>query len=100
MIDLSTLSPETLTARGAYSTVRAAHEDLKRDLQVRCGEVMAVPAKILKCGQSDSADVVDEAVEHLNSLRLLVDLLANELTAIRSLALQRAELKVVAWSKS
>lgn len=99
MIDLSTLSPEILTARGAYSTVRGAHEDAKKDLQMRCGELMSLPAKILKCGQGDGAAEIDEAQNHLNAMRLLIDLMEGQLGEIKSLALQRAELKKEAWSK-
>lgn len=99
MLDLSAITPEVLNARGAYSTVRAAHEDAKKALQMRCGELMALPAKILKCGQEDNAGSVDAAIEHLNAMLLLIDCMNGELTEMKSLAMQRAELKTAAWSK-
>lgn len=99
MLDLSALSPEVLTARGCYSTVRAAHEDAKKELQMRCGELMSLPARILKHGTSDEPGAIDEAMNHIAELRLQLDCTEKQLQDMRSLAEQRAELKVKAWAK-
>lgn len=97
MIELA--DQELMICRGKYSTIRAQHEDAKKELQVRCGEFMSLSGRILKHGQSDEPGAIDEAMNHLAELRLQLDCTEKQLQAMRSLAEQRAELKVKAWSK-
>lgn len=99
MFDLSTLSAEVRLARGDYATVRATHEDAKKRLQIRCGELMAAPSKLLKHGQSDAAADVQQAAQELASMRVLIGVVEQELAELESLAKQRAELKGKAWPK-
>jgi hypothetical protein len=99
MFDLSTLSPEVLNARGAYSTVRAAHEDEIKELQVMCGGLASLASQILRAAQKD-ADAPSAPVEALiaNALGLLQEI--DECTKkVDSLAKQKAELKPLAWGK-
>jgi hypothetical protein len=99
MIDLSTIDPEVLHARGCYSTVRSAHEDSKHVLQKECGDGMSLFGKILKHGTSDDPMEINESLTHLNGVLLMVDRLQSQLREMRSLAEQRAELKTKAWAK-
>jgi hypothetical protein len=100
MIDLSTISPDVLNARGCYSTVRAEHEDAKHVLQKQCGDGMSLLGKILKCGTSDDpADIID-AIKRLTDLHLICHAMRDHLEQMGSLAEQRIDLKVKAWSKS
>lgn len=100
MIDLSTLSPEVMLARGQYSTVRSAHEDEKKRLQILCGSLSAKASNILRHLQPD----YDKHVEGdltlgmlLTECRSLVDQIEQCGAEIESLAKQRADLKPLAW---
>jgi hypothetical protein len=97
MIDLSTIDPEVLHARGCYSTVRSAHEDSKHALQKQCGDGMSLLGKILKCGTSNDPDDIRDALNHLTDLLLMGNELHSQLGGMHSLAEQRAELKQKAW---
>ena len=99
MIDLTTLSAEVRLARGDYSTVRAAHEDSKKDLQKLCGQLSAVAAQILRKMQPDN-DEIPESVESLiESGRSTLNMMEACTARIESLAKQKAELKQAAWGK-
>jgi len=99
MIDLSTLSTEVLTARGAYSTVRAAHEDSKKELQILCGQLSAAAAHILRRMQPDNDDVPESIESLLASARNTMVSIEACTQRIESLARQRMELKQAAWGK-
>ncbi|HEV2612504.1 MAG TPA: hypothetical protein VGU61_19740 [Noviherbaspirillum sp.] len=99
MLDLSAIPEEIRLARGEYATVRGAHEDAKQRLQAVCGEVMAAAPRILKFGQMDSPNDVQEAFNQLEYLRVVSARIESRLEEIQSLAVQRAALKVKAWSK-
>lgn len=99
MIDLTKIDDDTLMARGAYSTVRAAHEDDKKTLSVLCGELASTAMKVLRQMQPEG-DTVPQPVDVLMaSGRATMD--AIELTAGRIVALaqQKHDLKVAAWGK-
>lgn len=99
MLNLTDLSEETLINRGKYSSVRAAHEDAKKSLQMLCGDLASTATKILRRMQPDN-DAIPESVDELlaaarNTL-VLMEACVNE---IESLARQRAELKPLAWPR-
>jgi hypothetical protein len=99
MIDLSTIQEDVLHARGAYSTVRAAHEDAKKSLQMLCGQLSSTAANILRRMQPDNDEVpesVESLIEGAKGLLILIEACAAE---IESLAKQKAELKQKAWGK-
>lgn len=101
MIDINAISPTTLQHRGAYSTVRGAHEDAKRDLQILCGKLSATSAQILRKMQPDNDAAPDTIAiaDLLAACRLTVDEIEKAAAQIESLAAQRAELKPLAWPK-
>lgn len=101
MLDLSKLDQATLLARGQYATVRSAHEDQKKSLQVLCGGLSAISVQVLRAMQPDndaSADMAHVAALLANG-RAAVDNIAACTERIASLAEQRAALKPVAWPK-
>jgi len=99
MIDLSTLSQEMLIARGSYATVRSAHEDSKKQLQIHCGQLGSVAAQVLRAMQPDNdgepADIDGLLAAGHNALNLM-EMISMQ---IQSLAAQRAELKPIAWPR-
>lgn len=99
MIDLSAISPEVLNARGAYSTVRAAHEDAKKSLQMLCGQLSSAASQILRRMQPDNDDVPESVETLIAGARNTLVLMEACTAEIESLARQRAELKIVAWSR-
>lgn len=99
MIDLSTLPAEVLNARGAYSTVRAAHEDEKKSLQMLCGRLSSVAAQVLRKMQPDNDEVPDSVESLIASGMETLEMMEQCSARIESLAKQRAELKAAAWSK-
>lgn len=100
MIDLSKIDDATLMARGMYSTVRAAHEDEKKALQLLCGALASTATKILRRMQPDNDEVPESVDELLAAARAGLDLIDATVTRIASLAQQRAEVKKEAWSRS
>lgn len=99
MLDLSTIPAEVLNARGAYSTVRAAHEDEKKALQMLCGRLSSIAAQVLRTMQPDNDDVPDSVETLIASGRETLQMMEQCAGRIESLAKQRQELKVTAWSK-
>lgn len=101
MIDLAIISEEVLRHRGAYSTVRAAHEDAKKELQILCGKLSTFAAQILRKMQPDNDVAPDEVAiaELLAGCRSTVYDIEQATTRIESLARQRAELKPLAWPR-
>lgn len=99
MIDLSTIDPVTLENRGAYSTVRSAHEDAKKLLQMLCGQLASTATKVLRRMQPDN-DAVPESVDALLAeARNTITLMEACVTDIESLSAQRASLRPLAWPK-
>lgn len=99
MIDLTTIDTVTLENRGAYSTVRAAHEDAKKSLQMLCGELAATATKVLRRMQPDNDDVPEKVDDLLTSARNTITMMEACVAQIESLAVQRAALKPLAWGK-
>jgi hypothetical protein len=100
-MNLDTLPPELLLARGQYATVRSAHEDEKKRLQVLCGGLGATAAQILRAMQPDHDAIPDaQAVDGLlAACRKAVDDIDACCASIDVLAAQRAALKPAAWPK-
>lgn len=99
MIALDTIPDEVLRARGCYSTVRSAHEDEKKELQKLCSQLQAVSAQILRKMQPDDDGIPDSVGSLIDSARATLNLMERCAGRIESLAKQRAELKVAAWTK-
>ena len=99
MIDLTKIDDETLLARGAYSTVRAALEDEKKNLQILTGELTSTATKILRQMQPEGDVVPQPADVLLAAGRATLD--AIELTAGRiiGLAQQKHDLRAQAWGR-
>lgn len=99
MIDLDQIDPSLLANRGAYSTVRAAHEDEMKSLQILCGQLSSTAAQILRRVQKDD-DSEPVSVESLIAGgRASIDLIEASVSRVESLAQQRAELRPLAWPK-
>lgn len=99
MFDLSTIPSDVLRARGEYSTVRAAHEDSKKQLQILTGALAASASKLLRHMQPDSDGVPDGVEAMIVEARATIDKIEAECLNITSLARQRADLKPKAWSR-
>lgn len=100
-MDLTTIPDSVLLARGKYSTVRAAHEDAKKSLQILCGKLISTGTQVLRMAQPDGdAPINAESVATaLQTARSTVDEIESCIAYIEALAAQRAELKPLAWSK-
>jgi hypothetical protein len=99
MIDLESISPTVLLARGQYSTVRAEHEDQKKSLQILCGKLSSLSSQILRKMQPDNEGIPETVADLLTMGRWTLDEIENTTQQIESLAKQRAELKKEAWRK-
>jgi len=99
MIDLSKIDPAILENRGAYSTVRGAHEDAKKSLQMLCGELASTATKVLRRMQPDNDDVPASIDDLLTQARNTLTMMEACASNIESLAEQRAQLKPLAWPK-
>ena len=99
MLDLSTISPEVITARGEYSTVRAAHEDAKKKLSEHCGRLASAATQILRRMQPDNDAVPMSVAELMELARSEIEIIERLASDIESLATQRYKLKTLAWSK-
>lgn len=98
MIDLSEIDRKVLIARGSYSTVRAAHENAKKELATACSALQSAAGQILRKMQPND-DSVPESIDQLIGVgRLALLEIERIATKIESLAKQRAELKKEAWS--
>jgi hypothetical protein len=99
MVNLDQIDPVLLANRGAYSTVRAAHEDEMKSLQMLCGQLSSTAAQILRRVQTDD-DSEPVSVESLIAAgRNSIDLIEASVCRVESLAKQRAELKPLAWPR-
>lgn len=100
MIDLTKIDDETLMARGAYSTVRAEHEDEKKTLSILCGELMSIANKISRQVQP-LGDVVPDPVDDLiGAARKTIDAMELSGHRIVALAQQKHGLKSQAWGRT
>jgi hypothetical protein len=99
MFDLTTIPDEVRRARGDYSTVRAAHEDSKKDLQMLCGKLSSVAAQVLRKMQPDNDEVPDSVESLISAGRDTLAMMEQCSARIESLAKQKAELKPLAWGK-
>jgi hypothetical protein len=99
-MDLSTIPNDVIMARGKYSTIRSAHEDSKKALQVLCGKLSSVSSRTLRQMQPDN-DVEPESVADLLAEgRKALDDIEATCKVIAALAQQRAELRPLAWGRS
>ena len=99
MLDLNELPQALLLARGQYATVRSAHEDSKKQLQILCGKLGATSAQILRAMQPDNDGVPAGVGELMETCRTTMDLIESMAMQIQALAQQRADLKPVAWPR-
>lgn len=99
MLDLNELPQALLLARGQYATVRSAHEDSKKQLQILCGKLGATSAQILRAMQPDNDGVPANVGELMDTCRTTMDLIESMTMQIQALAQQRADLKPLAWPR-
>lgn len=99
MLDLATIPVAILEHRGAYSTVRAAHEDAKKQLQILCGQLSSVSTQILRRMQPDNDAVPESIADLFVRARATVAEMEKCVDQIESLAQQRADLRPLAWPK-
>lgn len=99
MIDLTKIDPVLLENRGSYATVRSAHEDCKKTLQMLCGELASTATKVLRRMQPDNDDIPDGIADLFLNARNTLTMMENCAAEIESLAVQRAALKPLAWPK-
>lgn len=99
MLDIAAIDPALLANRGAYSTVRAAHEDEMKSLQMLCGQLSTAAVQVLRRVQRDD-DSEPVSVESLIAgARASIDLIEASVERVESLAQQRADLKPLAWPR-
>jgi hypothetical protein len=99
MIDLSSMPQEMLLARGQYATVRAAHEEAKKQLQIQCGQLGSVAAQILRGMQPDNNVEPIDAADLLSAGRNALNMMETLALQIQSLSAQKRELRPIAWPK-
>jgi hypothetical protein len=99
MIDLTKFDNETLMARGAYSTVRAEHEDEKKRMQILTGEMSSVTSQVLRQVQPDGDAVPEGVGDLLAKGRGILDAMEVCAQRIIGLAKQKAALKPQAWGR-
>lgn len=97
-MNLDDIDQDLLLARGAYSTVRAAHEDQLKLLQVQTGQLSAYGSQILRTMQPADGEAGDISILLFNA-RQVVDQIELTATVINELAALRAELRPKAWPK-
>jgi hypothetical protein len=97
MIDLSEISKEVLMARGSYSTVRAAHENAKKELSVACSALQSAAGQILRKMQPGENETHESVDQLINVAKLALMEIERIALKVESLAKQRAELKKDAW---
>jgi hypothetical protein len=99
MIDLTTIDPVLLENRGSYATVRSAHENSKKSLQMLCGQLAATATQVLRRMQPDNDDVPASVDELMAAAKSTIALMEACVADIESLAEQRAALKPLAWPR-
>lgn len=98
MMDLENLPADLLLARGRYSTVRAAHEDELKRLQVLTGQLSAFGSQMLRWMQPSDGQPEDLS-GLLKDARTTIDSIERCAATISELAAQKGALKPVAWPK-
>jgi hypothetical protein len=98
-MDLSTIPDSVLLARGKYSTIRAEHEDAKKQLQVHCGQLGSVAAQVLRAMQPDNDAEPESVADLLAAGHNTLNAMETIALQIQALATQRAELKPIAWPR-
>lgn len=97
-MNLDDIDPALITARGQYSTIRSAHEDQLKLLQVQTGQLSAFGSQILRTMQPADGEAGDISTL-IFSARQIVDQIELTAAVINELAAQRAELRPLAWPK-
>lgn len=96
MIDFDQLDPAVIIARGQYSTVRSAHEDALKELQLACSNFAGFTTGILRAAQSDK-DQSFPGAEDFDKGRALIDEIEKIVANIEELHKQKNSLKALAW---
>lgn len=100
-MDWASIPNDLLVIRGAYATVRSAHEDEKKRMQALCGALSATCVQVLRAVQPDD-DEPHDAI-YVSSLLVSGHKALKEIEEcvirIRELAEQRAQLKPKAWPR-
>ena len=99
MLNLADIDQAVLLARGKYSSVRAALEDSKKDLQMLCGKMTSVSSQVLRKMQPDYDAAPDSVADLMEIGRNTLQMMEATANQIESLARQKAELKPKAWPK-
>jgi hypothetical protein len=99
MLDLESICPTVLLARGQYSTVRAAHEDEQKSLQILCGKMTSLGSQVLKKMQPNHDEIPESVADLLTMGRWTLDEIEKTVAKIESLARQKADLRPQAWGK-
>ena len=99
MFDLTTIDNDTLMARGAYATIRGAHEDEKKNLSILCGELSSTATKVLRHMQPDNDAVPESADALLAAGRAALDAMTLCCERIAGLAQQKRDIKQQAWGR-
>jgi hypothetical protein len=97
MLDLKSVPQEILIARGEYSTVRAAHEDAKKELAKSCGVLQMAAGQILRSMQPDNDGIPGDIGETLQAAKDALTRIEQQVEKVGALAKQRANLKKIAW---
>lgn len=97
MLDLTEYSDDLMIARGLYSTVRAAHEDEKKELAILCGAMISFFPQILRAMQPGKGEEIYSVAPMLDNARVTLDKIERCTDRLESLAAQRAELRMKAW---
>lgn len=97
-MDLSTINPALIVARGEYATIRSAHEDELKRLQILTGQLSSASSQILRFMQPADGQPCDIS-GLLKDARFTLDQIEKCAANINELAAQRAELKPTAWPK-
>ena len=99
-MDISLISSDLLLFRGQYATIRAAHEEEKKRLQILCGALSSASSAILRASQPDDSVVkmseIQELIEKAKTTLANINDCTNNITQLSE---QRAELKPKAWGK-
>ena len=97
-MDLTAIPQELIIARGQYSTIRAAHEDQLKRLQILTGQLSSAGSQILRLMQPEDGEPCDIS-GLLKDARATIDQIQQCADQINELAAQKAELRPKAWPK-
>lgn len=101
-MDLTTIPDSVLLARGKYSTVRAEHEDAKKQLQILCGRLSSIGSQILRQAQPSGEQELHsgDVAEQIMAGRVALDEIQACIANIEQLQAQRKALKPEAWGRN